>query len=61
MFENLLFSLLAFTFEPMNFIFNLKYMVIGMICIIIVMGVMILITTLLNKLASRPSNKDDNK
>ena len=61
MLENLLFSLLAFTFEPMNFIFNLKYMVIGMICIIIVMGVMILITTLLNKLASRPSNKDDNK
>ena len=61
MFENLLFSLLAFTFEPMNFIFNLKYMVIGMICIIIVMGVLILITTLLNKLASRPSDKDDNK
>lgn len=61
MLENLLFSLLAFTFEPMNFIFNLKYMVIGMICIIIVMGVLILITTLLNKLASRPSNKDDNK
>lgn len=61
MLENLLFSLLAFTFEPMNFIFNLKYMVIGMICIIIVMGVLILITTLLNKLASRPSDKDDNK
>ena len=61
MLENLLFSLLAFTFEPMNFIFNLKYMIIGMICIIIVMGVLILITTLLNKLASRPSDKDDNK
>ena len=58
MLENLLFSLLAFTFEPMNFNFNLKYMVIGMICIIIVMGVLILITTALNKLVPKFTKKD---
>ena len=58
MLENLLFAFLAFSFNPMNFVYNLKYMVIGMICIIIVMGVLILITTLLNKFASQ-SNKDD--
>ena len=58
MLENLLFSLLAFTFEPMNFIFNLKYMIIGMICIIIVMGVLILITTALNKLVPKFTKKD---
>ena len=61
MLENLLFAFLAFTFQPINFVLNLKYMVIGMVCIIIVMGVLILITTLLNKIASKPSNKDDNK
>ncbi len=61
MLENLFFSLLAFTFEPMNFIVNLKYMVIGMVCIIIVMGVLILITTALNKLVPKFSNKKDDK
>lgn len=60
MLENLLFAFLAFTFNPMNFIANLKYMAIGMVCIVLVMGVLIIITTLLNKIASRPSNKDDN-
>ncbi len=58
MLNNLLITLLAFTFEPLNFILNLKYMVIGMICIIIVMGVLIVITTILNKVTSKPSNKD---
>lgn len=61
MLENLLFSLLAFTFEPMNFIVNLKYMVIGMVCIIIVMGVLILITTALNKFVPKFTNKKDDK
>lgn len=58
MLNTLLITLLAFTFEPFNFVLNLKYMVIGMVCIIIVMGVLIGITTLLNKVASKPSNKD---
>ena len=35
-------------FEPMNFITNLQYMGIGMLCIIIVMGVLIGVTALLN-------------
>ena len=52
---------MAFMFEPMNFVYNLKYMVIGMICIIIVMGVLILITTALNKIVPKFTNKKDKK
>ena len=52
---------MAFMFEPMNFVYNLKYMVIGMICIIIVMGVLILITTALNKLVPKFTKKDKDK
>lgn len=37
-------------FNPMNFIYNLKYMGIGMLAILIVMGVIILATVLLNKI-----------
>ena len=62
MLENIFVTLMAFMFEPMNFVYNLKYMVIGMICIIIVMGVLIPITTALNKLVPKFTNKDkDNK
>lgn len=61
MLENMFFTLLAFMFEPMNFVYNLKYMVIGMICIIIVMGVLILITTALNKLVPKFSKKKKDK
>lgn len=61
MLENIFISLMAFMFEPMNFVYNLKYMVIGMICIIIVMGVLILITTALNKLVPKFSKKDKDK
>ena len=39
-------------FTPMAFIDNLKYMLSGMIAIFIVIGVIILITMLLNKLFS---------
>ncbi len=49
----------AFMFEPMNFVYNLKYMLVGMVCIIIVMGVLILITTALNKIIPMFSNKKD--
>ena len=39
-------------FNPMAFIDNLYYMVVGMATILIVMAVLILITLLLNKLFS---------
>ncbi len=42
----------AFQFKPMNFVTNLKYMGIGMLCIIIVMGVLIGATVLLNKVTA---------
>ena len=62
MLNSILVTLMAFMFEPMNFVYNIKYMVIGMICIIIVMGVLILITTALNKLVPKFTKKDkDNK
>jgi len=35
--------------NPMNFVYNLKYMGIGMLGIIIVIGIIILVTTILNK------------
>ena len=59
MLENLFVTLMAFMFEPMNFIYNIKYMVIGMVCIIIVMGVLILITTALNKFIPKFTKKKD--
>jgi len=62
MLNSILVTLMAFMFEPMNFVYNIKYMVIGMVCIIIVMGVLILITTALNKLVPKFTKKDkDNK
>jgi len=45
------------TFEPMNFIYNLYYMGVGMLAILLVIGVIILITMLLNKVTS--SKKED--
>lgn len=41
------------TFEPMNFVNNLGYMATGMIGIFVVIGVIIVATTLINKIASR--------
>ena len=35
--------------QPMNFIYNLKYMGVGMFCIIVVIGVLIGVTMALNK------------
>jgi len=35
--------------NPMNFVYNLKYMGIGMLGIIIVIGIIIIVTTILNK------------
>ena len=45
-------------FNPMAFVDNLYYMGMGMLGIIIVMGVLIGITTLLNKIFSK-MNKED--
>lgn len=42
-------SLLDFIFEPMNFVKNLSYMGIGMLMIFIIIGIIILITVLVNK------------
>ncbi len=37
-------------FEPQNFVANLKYMGLGMLGIIAVMGVIIIVTAILNKI-----------
>lgn len=41
------------TFNPLAFVENLYYMGVGMASILIVMGVLIIITNLLNKLFSK--------
>ena len=38
--------------QPMNFIYNLKYMGVGMFCIIVVIGVLIGVTMALNKITA---------
>lgn len=47
-----------FQFEPMNFVNNLHYMGTGMLGIFIVIGIIIVATVLINKLASRKTKKD---
>ena len=60
MLQNLLISFMAIAFNPGAFVDNLYYMGVGMLAIIFVMGVLIGITTLLNKFFSRKKNdKDD--
>lgn len=61
MLQNLFVTLMAFSFadfNPMAFVHNLYYMGMGMAGIIIVMGVLIAITTLLNKIFSKVGKKD---
>ena len=41
------------TFKPMAFVDNLKYMLSGMIAIFIVIGIIIIITVILNKIFSK--------
>lgn len=41
------------TFDPMNFITNLRYLAVGMVSIFIVIGVIILVTVLLNKIFTK--------
>lgn len=40
-------------FKPMEFIYNLKYMGLGMLGIFIVIGIIILATVVLNKVTSK--------
>ncbi len=61
MLQNLFTTFMAFSladFNPMAFVHNLYYMGMGMAGIIIVMGVLIAITTLLNKIFSKSGKKD---
>lgn len=46
-------------FEPMNFITSLEYLGKGMLGIMVVMGVIILVTMLLNKLSSKKKKDDE--
>ena len=40
-------------FKPMEFIYNLKYMGLGMLGIFVVIGIIILATVVLNKVTSK--------
>lgn len=46
-------------FDPMQFVYNLKYLAIGLIGIFIVIGIIMLVTFILNKLPSGDKNKDE--
>ncbi len=46
-------------FEPMNFVNNLSYMGWGMLGILIVMGIIIVVTMILEKVTSPKSEKKD--
>lgn len=41
------------TFNPMNFISNIRFLAVGMLSIFIVIGIIILVTVLLNKIFSK--------
>ena len=43
-------------FNPMNFVSNLKYMGLGMLGIFVVIGVIILLTVILNKATKSSGN-----
>lgn len=50
-----------FAFHPEMFLYNLRYMGMGMLCIIIVIGVIILLTILLEKFSEFLSERRKNK
>ena len=52
---------LTASFEPMHFVENLRYMGLGMLGIFIVIGVIMLLTILLNKLTSKSESTDQEK
>lgn len=49
---------LTASFEPMHFVENLRYMGLGMLGIFIVIGVIMLLTILLNKLTAKSDASD---
>ena len=44
--------------EPMNFVTSLEYLAKGMLGIMVVMGVIILVTMLLNKISTKKKKED---
>ena len=48
-----------FSFHPEMFISNLKYMGLGMLCILIVMGIIILLKMLLEKVSVKKKDKEE--
>ena len=52
---------LTASFEPMHFIENLRYMGLGMLGIFIVIGVIMLLTMLLNKLTEQKAEDRKDK
>ena len=44
--------------QPMNFVTSLEYLAKGMLGIMVVMGVIILVTVLLNKISTKKDKKD---
>ena len=61
MLQNLFISFMALDVDPMNFVENLVYMGKGMLGIIFVMGILIAITTILNKVASKQKKDKEDK
>ncbi|MCQ2407057.1 MAG: hypothetical protein MJ065_00830 [Oscillospiraceae bacterium] len=51
-------NMLTASFEPMHFVDNLRYMGLGMLGIFIVIGVIMLLTLLLNKLTEDRSHDE---
>lgn len=55
-------SMIAALFEPMNFVENLRYMGLGMLGIFIVIGVITLLTIILNKVTEqKPDEQPEQK
>lgn len=48
-----------FEFHPMSFVENLKYMGTGMVCIFIVIGAIIGVVMILEKVTARAKKSDD--
>lgn len=55
-------SIIAAVFEPMHFVENLRYMGLGMLGIFVVIGVITLLTIILNKVTEqKPDEQPDQK
>ncbi len=61
MLQNLFVTFMEIAINPGAFVDNLYYMGVGMLGIIFVMGILIAITTILNKVASKPKKDKKDK